>query len=183
MREILDRTQWLPLEAEVPELGPGERRAIDHVVEAGRAIRELYEGQRHREAHIARRQLLARHEALGRPERTLDLLRLHRLFDGPIATTLDNQLEPFLPVSPRPPGGAMSPDGVGGDETRPFADAHPERHADLLGTSTIIRRTSAENLAHDLRTMQRYPVLAGTHPGLGLTGGSGMNAARAVLRA
>ncbi|HJP87703.1 MAG TPA: hypothetical protein VJ850_01555 [Candidatus Limnocylindrales bacterium] len=166
VREILDKTQWLPLEAEVPELGPGERRAIEHVIEAGRVIGELYEAQRHREAHIARRRLLARHEALGRPARTLDLLRLYRLFDGPIATTLDNQLEPFLPVGPWRPGGAMYPDGVEGDEVRAFAEQRPELRADLLGSSTIIRRTTPENLAHDLRTLARYPVLAGTHPGL-----------------
>lgn len=166
VREILDRTHWLPLEAEIPELAPGEKHAVGHIVEAGRVLGELYEAQRHREAHIARRRLLARHVALGRPERTRDLLRLYRLFDGPIATTLDNQLQPFLPVGPWTPGGAMYPDGLDGDDVRALADARPELRADLLGASTILRTTTADALQHDLRTLRRYPVLAGTHPGL-----------------
>ena len=166
MREILDRTQWLPLDADVPELGPGERRAIDHIIEAGRIVGELYEVQRHGEALAARRRLLARHEALGRPERTRDLLRLYRLFDGPIATTLDNQLVPFLPVDPWTPGGAMYPRGVEGDAVRAFADARPEWRDELLAACTIVRATTPDNLRRDLRTLRRYPALAGTHPGL-----------------
>jgi hypothetical protein len=166
VREILERTQWTPLEAEVPELGPGELRASEHVIAAGRLLGELYEAQRHHEALRARRRLLARHEALGRPERTRDLLRLYRLFDGPIATTLDNRLEAFLPVDPWTPGGAMYPAGVEGDAVRAFADARPEWRSELLGGSTIIRQTTSENLQRDLRTLRRNPVLAGTHPGL-----------------
>jgi hypothetical protein len=165
VRELLDQTQWLALEADLPELGPGERRAIGHLIDAGAIVGALYEAQRHREALAARRRLLARHEALGRPDRTRDLLRLYRLFDGPIATTLDNRLEPFLPVAPWTPGGAMYPDGVEGDAIRAVADAHPERRASLLGACTIIREATPANLRRDRRTLRRYPVLAGTHPG------------------
>jgi hypothetical protein len=163
VRAILDTTQWQPLAADAPELGPGEMRAVEHVIAAGRMSAQLYEAQKHAEAIPARHRLLTRHEALGRPDRTRDLLRLYRLFDGPIATTLENQLVPFLPVGPWTPGGAMYPDGVTGDEVRAFADAQPEQRPDLLGSCTVIRATTPENVDRDRRTLRRYPALAGIH--------------------
>jgi len=166
VREILEQTQWLRLEAAPPELGPGEQRAIGHLLRAGRIAGELFEAQRHHQALAARRRLLARHEALGRPERTRDLLRLYRLFDGPIATTLDNELVPFLAVDPWLPGGAMYPAGVDGDGLRAFVDAQPERRREFLAECSVVRATTPVNLRRDLRTLRRLPVLAGTHPGL-----------------
>ena len=62
----------------------------------GQIFQALYEQSRHHQA----RQALAALEGPARPPHAAALLRLYRLYQGPIATTLDNRREPFLPVDP-----------------------------------------------------------------------------------
>ena len=65
-----------------------------------------------------------------------NLLTLYRLFQGPIATTLENKREPFLPVDPVVPGKNMYPWGVKKEELEIFLAAHPEKRDEIMGSRT-----------------------------------------------
>src|SRR5688500_20332275 len=54
----------------------------------------------------------------GSKAETQNLLTLYRLFQGPIATTLDNKREPFLPVDSLKPGKNVYPWGIRSEERR-----------------------------------------------------------------
>jgi hypothetical protein len=88
-KEILDKTLPIRLAPDLSHLTAGERAAVAKLIEVGGIFQELYEEQRHHQALAAKARLRA-----GSPEATL-----YRLFNGPIATTLDNRVVPFLPVA------------------------------------------------------------------------------------
>jgi hypothetical protein len=87
-----------------------------------------------------------------------DLAQLFNLFQGPIATTLDNKREPFLPVSPELKGKGLYP----ADVTKADIGDDPA----LLHPRTVVRRATPDNLRADLATLRKYPVLDTLHPGL-----------------
>src|SRR6186997_1270944 len=101
VRAILDKTLTVELEADLAGLSPGEQRALADLLAVARLFRGLQADMNHHQALRARRDLAKLHESLGRPRRTRDLQLLDELFLGPIATTLDNELVPFLPVDGR----------------------------------------------------------------------------------
>jgi pyruvate/2-oxoglutarate dehydrogenase complex dihydrolipoamide acyltransferase (E2) component len=98
-QELLDRTQTIRLAPDVSHLGAGERAAVAKLIEVGRIFQDVYEDQRHHQAEAAEARLRA-----GSPE-----AKLYRLFQGPIATTLDNRRVPFLRVAEPPPGRNVYP--------------------------------------------------------------------------
>jgi hypothetical protein len=103
---------------------------------------------------------------LGSPAQTQNLLKLSRVFEGPIATTLANKREPFLPVEPFPPGHNIYPWGITKDEVEAFIATHPKRRDSILDQRTVVRRATAPNLKRDLGKLKQYPVLDTLHPGL-----------------
>ncbi len=155
-REILDRTQTIRLAPDISHLGEGERQAVAKLIEVGRIFQDIYEDQRHRAALAARERLEP-----GSGEATL-----YRLFQGPIATTLDNRRVPFLPVDEPPPGKNVYPWDLTREEYDAFLTAHPERERELTHLRSVIRRADAETLARDLAMLDRYPALDRLHPGL-----------------
>jgi hypothetical protein len=165
-RRILDKTLSFTLGPDLSTLTPGERRVVDELVAVGHLFGELNEQQRHHQALRARDELRGLHERLGRPARTEDLLGLYGLFIGPIATTLENELEPFLPVDGFTEGKAFYPWGIERDEIDAFLAAHPERQPEILGVHTIVRRSTPRHLKRDLLTLRRHPELSALHPGL-----------------
>ncbi len=163
--EILDKTIVIRLDPDLSALSEAEQQAVTMLLEAGAIIQRLYETSLHHEGPAALRELRNLHEHLGQPAHTGKLLDLHRLFHGPIATTLDNRREPFLPVSSELPGRNFYPV----DTTRDDIDAYlaaGQSDPDLLGLRTVVRRTTAEMLRRDLDTLILYPTLATLHPGL-----------------
>ena len=88
-QEILSRTQTIRLAPDVSHLSAGERTAVVKLIEVGRIFQRIYEDQRHHQALAAKARLRQ-----GSPEATL-----YRLFQGPVATTLDNRRVPFLAVA------------------------------------------------------------------------------------
>lgn len=166
VREILDKTLSLRLDGDLDATTPGERLAIDSLVEVGRVLGDLNAAQRHHQALPARHDLEALHERLGRPSRTADLLDLYGLFIGPIATTLDNELEPFLPVDGFTEGKSFYPWGIERAEIEAFCAAHPERQSEILDPHSVVRRTTPRALKDDLLTLRRHPTLSVLHPGL-----------------
>jgi hypothetical protein len=159
-RAVLDKMRTIRLAPEVGGLTANERAALADLVEVGKIFQSVYEEQLHPQAHEA----LAKLTALNPPRK--DLLDLYRLFRGPIATTLENKREAFVPVQPETPGKNVYPAGMKKEEMDRFLAAHSEKRDSLLHPRTVVRRATAENLRADLAKLREYPVLDTLHPGL-----------------
>jgi hypothetical protein len=165
-RRILDKTLTYRLESDLAGLSPAERTVLDELVAVGRIFDDLNDVQRHHQALSARRELRKLHERLGRPERTRELLDLDDLFQGPIATTLENDLVPFLPVDAWTEGKNVYPWAIERDEVEAYVEANPDERESILDLHTVVRRSTPAALKRDLDTLRDQPVLDGLHPGL-----------------
>ena len=153
-REVLDKTLVVRLAPDLSTLSAGERRAADELLAVGALFQRVYEDSRHPQALAASAGL------------TGDAATLYRLFQGPIATTLDNRREPFLDVEAETPGKNVYPWGIEAAEVERFLAAHPERRGEILGERTAVRRATPQSLARDLAALARHPVIDSLHPGL-----------------
>jgi len=163
---IIDKTQTIRLSTDLSHLSSGERKAVEKLIEVGKIFQGLYEKQRHPESITSSAALTQLDKQMSSPASTQNLLTLYRLFQGPIATTLENMREPFLPVAGLEPGKNVYPWGVKKENVEEFLQTHPEQRAKLFGLRTVVRWASAKNLAEDLVTLRRYPTLDVLHPGL-----------------
>jgi hypothetical protein len=163
---IIDKTQTIRLAPELSHLSEGERKAVAKLLEVGKVFQILYESQRHPQALAAFRDLVALDRRTGSGPATGNLLTLYRLNQGPIATTLDNKREPFLPVDGVKPGKNMYPWGVKKEEIEAELATHPDKRDEILGIRSVVRATTMENLSADLLTLKKYAALATLHPGL-----------------
>ena len=159
-REILDVTLNVRLDPDLGHLSDAETRALPELIAAGQLLNDLYEQQKHAEALTARRALFE----LDDPQAAV-LRELYYLSEGPIATTLDNAREPFLPVEKPGKGGTVYPAGLERGEIDAFLAAHPEA-SDITAERTVVRRATAQNIAADLAMLDRYPGVAAMHPRL-----------------
>jgi hypothetical protein len=162
---IIDKTQTIRLAPDLSHLSEAERKAVAKLLEVGKIFQSLYEKQRHPQALNAYRELVQLDKQAGSPA-TQNLLTLYRLNQGPIATTLENKREPFLPVDPVEPGKNMYPWRIKKEDLEKDLAAHPEHGDAIMGIRTVVRRATLENLRDDLGSMKRYPALATLHPGL-----------------
>lgn len=165
-RPIVDKTLVAEHEVDLGGLRPGERRAVDELMAAGHAIRALDEEMEHHQAPRARRRLWDLHDRLGRPSQTADLIRMYELFRGPIATTLENERLPFLPVDGFAAGRNVYPWAIDAGEIEAFLERRPDRRPEILGVHAAVRRTSERSLRKDLAALRRHPSLDVLHPGL-----------------
>ncbi|HKZ80366.1 MAG TPA: zincin-like metallopeptidase domain-containing protein [Pyrinomonadaceae bacterium] len=163
---LVDKTQTIRLAPDLEHFSAGERKAISMLVEVGKIFQKLYEEQRHAQALTAYRQLVEVDRRNGGGKETRNLLELYRLFQGPIATTLANQREPFLPVDKVQPGKNVFPWGVKKEELETFLASHPAQRDQILDLRTVVRTATPNNLQQDLVTLKRYPVLDTLHPTL-----------------
>ncbi|HZE69730.1 MAG TPA: zincin-like metallopeptidase domain-containing protein [Pyrinomonadaceae bacterium] len=163
---IIDKTQPIRLAPDVSHLSAGEQRAVAKLLEVGKIFQDLYEEQRHTQALFSRRELVEVDRRTGSAPVTRNLLTLYRLNQGPIATTLENKREPFLPVEPTTPGKNVYPPGVKKEEIDAFLTTHPEQRDEILDQRTVVRRVAAANLRNDLAVLRNYPVLDTLHPRL-----------------
>src|SRR5690349_6142829 len=154
---IIDKTQTIRLSSDLSKLSDGEKKAVARLIEVGQIFQKLYEEQRHPEALSSYRALEQLDKRTGSTAATQNLLTLYRLFQGPIATTLENKREPFLPVQATKPGKNMYPWGI-------TKEAIPQGRSDLLDLRTVVRNQM--NLAADVATLKKYPVLQTLHPKL-----------------
>jgi hypothetical protein len=166
VQPILERTLTVRLDPDLSGLTPGERQALAKLLDVGRILHGIFEASRHPQAPAALRELTALDARLGYPPATRQLLTLYHLSRGPIAATLDNQREPFLPVEPGTPGKGVYPWAIRREEVEAFLAAHPEARPEILGARTVVRRADAESLERDLRALERHPALDTLHPGL-----------------
>ena len=161
-RPIVEKTLTVRFAPDLAHLSAGERTAVDRLLKVGAIMQELYEEQTHIDAAAARR-LVA---GLDASERSEHLRTLFRLFQGPIADTLDNRRVPFLGVRPVAPGKTVYPWGIAAKEIEAFFAAHPDRRAAILAPRTVVRRAHEASLAADLASLDRHPALDTLHPGL-----------------
>ncbi len=161
-RPIVDKTMTVRLAPDLAQLSTGERAAVDRLVKVGAIMQELYEEQRHIEAAAARNMVAG----LDTSQRSEHLRALYRLFQGPIANTLDNRRVPFLGVRPVAPGKTVYPWGIEAKEIEAFLAAHPDRRPAILAPRTVVRRADEASLAADLAALDRHPALDTLHPGL-----------------
>jgi len=163
-KEILDKTITIRLAPDLSTLTAEEKSALKELLEVGAVMQRLYEQQRHAEALPAFETLRNVDARNGSPARTKNLRTLYRLFQGPIATTLDNKREPFLPVAPALPGKNMYPADATQAELDAFMAAHPEVREAILDPRTVVRRETKNNLAADIQALQLFPILRTLHP-------------------
>jgi hypothetical protein len=163
---IIDKTQTIKLSPDISHLTAGERKAVDKLLEVGRIFQVLYEQQRHPEARSSYAALLQLDTRLRSVQETQNLLTLYRLNQGPIATTLENKREAFLPVESVQPGKNMYPWGVERDAIEEFLKTNPEERDSILDLRSAVRLSNAANLRRDLAMLAKYPVLNTLHPGL-----------------
>jgi len=160
-REVLEKTQTIRLAPDLSTLTPGERTALAKLLEVGKLFQDLYEESRHHQALGQRKQLDARKSPDAEQQRTL-----YRLFQGPIANTLENQRLPFLATDPVVPGKNVYPWGITKAQVQEVLDRHPELRASVLDPRTVVRRADAASLRQDLEALKKYPAIDGLHPGL-----------------
>jgi hypothetical protein len=162
--EILKKTETIRLAPDLSSLTAGERDALKDLLQVGVIFQKLYEISRHYEAQTSSDRLRILDSQLGHPKWTQNLLDLYRLNQGPIAATLDNKREPFLPVDPPSPARNVYPR----DTTRAEIDAYLSTNADmreeLLGERTVVRRATKANAEGDVGVMNAFHLLRELHP-------------------
>ncbi len=163
---IIDKTQTLLLSPSLAHLSDGERKAVAKLFEVGKIFQRLYEQQRHPQALSAHGQLLQLDKRTGSTPASLNLLTLYRLNQGPIATTLDNKREPFLPVDGVQPGKNVYPWGATKEEIEAHLAENPEDRDSIMDLRTVVRVATPANLQGDLAMLKKYPVLNTLHPRL-----------------
>ncbi len=139
---------------------------MSKLLDVGRIFQDIYEDQRHTHALASIHNLQQLDKRLGSPAVTQNLLTLYRLNQGPIASTLENKRESFLPVEPTQPGKNMYPWGISKQEVEGYLTSHPERRDSILDLRTMVRRSTIQNLQRDLSKLRQFPVLDTLHPGL-----------------
>jgi hypothetical protein len=165
---LIDKTQTIRLAPDLSHLSEGERKAVAKLLEVGRIFQSIYEEQRHVHALSSYQALRDLHHSLKSPAQvvTQNLLTLYRLNQGPIATTLENKRQQFLPVEPTPPGKNVYQWGLGRDLIEQFLAAHPEKRHEIMDSRAVVRRVHSLSLQRDLAALKKYPVLDTLHPGL-----------------
>ena len=161
VQELLAKTQTTRLAPDLSHLTPGERVAVARLLEVGAIFQDVYEAQRHRDALATRLALSRRSDPAGR-----GLYTLYQLFQGPVATTLDNRREPFVAVQAAPPGKNVYPWDLTKAELDSYLAAHPSEQGSLTDIRSVVRRADAASLRRDLAKLRQYPVLDTLHPGL-----------------
>jgi hypothetical protein len=165
-RPIIEKMQTVRLAPDLSKMGDGERAAVVKLLKVGTIFQSVYEQQRHARALAAQQELMQLDRRLGSTEATQNLLTLYRLNQGPIATTLENRREPFLPVEMTPPGQNVYPWGITKQEVDAYIAAHPDKHDAILDPRAVVRRATVESLRRDLAKLRQYPALSTLHPGL-----------------
>src|SRR2546421_5403626 len=136
---IIEKTQTIRLSPDLSQLSTGEKSAVAKLFEVGTLFQSLYEEQRHVHALSSYVYLTALDQENGSTLATQNLLTLYRLFQGPIATTLENKREPFLRVEPIVPGKNMYPWGITKEELETFLSKHTEQLEQFMDSRTRVQ--------------------------------------------
>lgn len=163
---LLSKTGTIRLAPDLSALTPGEQAALKDLLEVGTIMQKLYEESRHHQSLHALDRLKVLDVQLGQPKHTQKLLQLYRLFQGPIAATLDNRRVPFLPVEEQVPGRNVYPVTATRAEIDAFLSTRPEARDEILGERTVVRRNTKDEIGGDIGILNAFAVLRELHPGL-----------------
>src|SRR5215218_4402334 len=166
---IIDKTQTIRLSGEPSKLSEGERKAVAKLIETGKIFQKLYEEQRHPEALSSYRALEQLDKRTGSTPATQNLLTLYRLFQGPVATTLENKREAFLPIDPTKAGKNVYPWGITKEQIEQaltLSSGQADKREKVMDLRTVVRALNAKNLQADIARLNKYPALQTLHPGL-----------------
>ena len=166
---IIAKTQTIRLSGDFSKLSEGERKAVAKLIEAGQIFQKLYEDQRHPEALSSYRALEQLDKRTGSTPATQNLLTLYRLFQGPVATTLENKREAFLPIDGTKPGKNVYPWGITKEQIEQaltLPGGQVDKREKALDLRSIVRALNAKNLQTDIAKLNKYPALQTLHPGL-----------------
>jgi hypothetical protein len=165
--QILAKTETIRLAPDLSSLTPQEQAALKDLLEVGGIMQRLYEISRHQDALTSLDQLRVLDVRLGQPKETQNLVQLYRLFQGPIASTLDNKREAFLPVAAQTPARNVYPVDATREEIDAFlARNPPSLRDDILGERTVVRRATRKQVGTDLTTVNAFSLIRQLHPGL-----------------
>lgn len=162
--EILAKTETIRLAPDLSSLTAEEKSALKDLLEVGDIFQKLYEDQLHHQAAYALDRLKVLDVQLGQPKATQNLLDLYRLNKGPIASTLTNERQAFLPVDEQRPQRNMYPLDATRDEIETFLAANPQAREEILGERTVVRRATPANVGKDLQVLNVYAELRALHP-------------------
>ena len=162
--EILAKTETIRLAPDLSSLTADEKSALADLLEVGDFMQKLYELQLHHQAAYALDRLKVVDIQMGQPKVTQNLLDLYRLNKGPIASTLDNRREAFLPVDEQRPQRNMYPLDATKEEIDAFLAANPGMRDEILAERTVVRRATRDNIARDLQVLNVYAELRALHP-------------------
>ncbi|HET8775195.1 MAG TPA: NUDIX hydrolase [Thermoanaerobaculia bacterium] len=162
--EILKKTETIRLAPDLSSLTADEKAGLKDLLEVGTFMQKLYEEQLHHQAAYALDRLKVVDIQLGQPKATQNLLDLYRLNKGPIASTLTNEREAFLPVDDQRPTRNMYPLDATKEEIDAFLAANPAMREEILGERTVVRRATKENIGRDLNVLNVYAELRALHP-------------------
>ena len=129
-------------------------------------MQTLYEDQLHRGAAKAKADLERRNAESGGSIETQNLLDLFYLSNGPVATTLDNVRSPILTTDTEQPGKNVYPFGLTRIEIDRFLAAYPAKTASIRGLRSVVRRSTAANIAADIAKLDAHPAVDVLHEGL-----------------
>jgi hypothetical protein len=161
---ILAKTETIRLAPDLSGLTAEEQAALKQLIQVGEIMQKLYEVSRHHEARTSHDQLRVLDVKLGQPKATQNLLQLYRLFQGPIASTLDNQREAFVPVAPQVPGRNVYPLDATKAEIDAFLAKYTGERADILDERTVVRRVTRQNLGADINILNAFALIRQLHP-------------------
>ena len=165
VQNVLARTLELRFAPDLSGLSESEQAALGKLLCVGEIFQQLHERALHHQAQGAYGRLLRLHEEIDSAH-TQGLLDLYRLNQGPIATTLDNRREPFLPVDKAGPGKNVYPWGLERESLDELLEERDDLRPTLLHLRSVVRRLDARELSGDLATLSRFPALDLLHPGL-----------------
>ena len=163
---ILDAALRVTLDPDLSHLSEAEFHALDELLAMGKIMHALYEQQLHPSAASARQALDTLHSQSTSVIETQNLVDLYYLSKGPIATTLDNERLPFLPVAAADPGKNVYPAGLTRAQIDTYLTAHPREAESILDERSIVRRATAKNIATELEQLAEFPEIDALHPGL-----------------
>jgi hypothetical protein len=155
---IIDKTQSIRLAPDLAGLSAGERTAVEKLLKVGNIFQALYEKQRHPQALSAYEVLMQLDKKSSSPA-TQNLLSIYRLNQGPIASTLENKREAFLPVDPIQPGKNVYPWKITKEQIEAAVKGSKGLREEVLDLRTVVRAAELKNIRNDIDIVRKYPAL------------------------
>lgn len=119
--------------ADVSDLPPNEKQALDTLIEAAKLLEPVFDRQAWAGNPALAEKLAADSSPLGQAR-----LAYFRMMRGP--WDRQDHHAPFAVDHPRPPGAGYYPEDLTEEQLRAYVAAHPDQEQALMGTYTVVRR-------------------------------------------